>query len=255
MSKFKIVPSEEDVTAEEAMQEFNEQYAKIANLSKDFNALPEEVKNSIAGRILGGVNTKLKKLAKELDAELIEGDTAGSIELLTEKLNETKETLTKEIEDARKGNPDIEEKLKSFEKKLESEKELVKRLKEDLNNEKAEREKVVSEFSAREKTVMLNEYKRNQLSKIPLLDDEVAHLAFQKKLEDFKLEIEENEVKVFGKDGKPIISKKQAGSFANLEEIGMEIADSLKLLKKAPESAYVAPLAPPNGGERKQPRG
>lgn len=254
MSKFKI-QAIEGVTDEDAMQDFNSSYVKISNLSKDFNSLPDDVRNAISGRVLGAVDTRLKKLAKTLDVELIKEDTISSIDLISDKLLETKEALEKEVQDARMGNPEIEEKLKSFEKKLESEKELVKRLKEDLNNEKAEREKVINEFSAREKTVMLNEYKRNQLSKIPLLDDEVAHLAFQKKLEDFKLEIEENEVKVFGKDGKPIISKKQAGSFANLEEIGMEIADSLKLLKKAPESAYIAPLAPPNGGERKTPRG
>jgi hypothetical protein len=45
MSKFKIVPSEEGVTKEEAMESFNSEFIKTSNLSKDFNNLPEDIKS------------------------------------------------------------------------------------------------------------------------------------------------------------------------------------------------------------------
>ena len=256
MSKYKIIPSEEGVSQEDAMQEFNQEFVKTANLAKDFNNLPEDVRNAIAGRVLGGVNTKLKKALKELDLDLIEGDTAGSIELLNEKLTEIKADYQKEIEDARKGNPEIDEKLKAFEKKLEDQKALNKKLKEDYDLAKTEKENLSKEFSAKEKAIVLNEYKRTQLSKINLVDDEIYKLAFEKKLESFKVELdEENNPRVLDTNGNPIISKKEAGKFADYAEVALEIAESIKALKKAPENGqFQAPLLPNNGGERKEPR-
>jgi DNA repair ATPase RecN len=256
MSKYKIIPSEEGVSQEDAMQEFNSEFVKTANLSKDFNNLPEEIKSAIAGRVLGSVNTKLKKALKELDLDLIEGDTAGSIEALSEKLAEVKSEYQKEIEDARKGNPEIDEKLKVFEKKLEEQKALNKKLKEDYELAKSEKENLSKEFSAKEKAILLNEYKRNQLSKLSLVDEEIYRLAFDKKMESFKVELdEENNPRVLDANGSPIISKKEAGKFADYAEVAFEVAESIKAIKKSPEnSAFNAPLIPTNGGERKTPR-
>jgi hypothetical protein len=256
MSKYKIIPSEEGVSQEEAMQEFNSEFVKTANLAKDFNNLPEEVRSAIAGRVLGSVNTKLKKALKELDLDLIEGDTAGSIETLAEKLAEVKADYQKEIEDARKGNPDVESKLNALEKKLEDQKALNKKLKEDFELAKSEKENLAKEFTAKEKAILLNEYKRNQLSKLSLVEDEVYKLAFEKKLESFKVELdEENTPRVLDANGNPILSKKEAGKFADYAEVAFEVAESIKAIKKAPESsAFNAPLIPTNGGERKTPR-
>jgi hypothetical protein len=253
--KFEIQPAE-GVSKEEAMEAFNQEFVKTANLSKDFNNLPEEIKSAIAGRVLGSVNTKLKKALKELDLDLIEGDTAGSIEALSEKLAEVKSEYQKEIEDARKGNPEIDEKLKAFEKKLEEQKALNKKLKEDYDLAKSEKENLSKEFSAKEKAILLNEYKRNQLSKIPLVEEEIYKLAFEKKMEAYKIELDdENNPRVLDANGNPILSKKEAGKFADFSEIAFDIAEGLKALKKAPESGqFQAPLLPNGGGERKTPR-
>jgi chromosome segregation ATPase len=256
MSKYSIIPSEEGVSKEEAMEAFNQDFVKTANLSKDFNNLPEEVRSAIAGRVLGSVNTKLKKALKELDLDLIEGDTAGSIETLAEKLAEVKADYQKEIEDARKGNPDVESKLNALEKKLEDQKALNKKLKEDFELAKSEKENLAKEFTAKEKAILLNEYKRNQLSKLSLVEDEVYKLAFEKKLESFKVELdEENTPRVLDANGNPILSKKEAGKFADYAEVAFEVAESIKAIKKAPESGqFNTPLTPTNGGERKTPR-
>jgi hypothetical protein len=255
MSKFKIVPSEEGVTKEEAMESFNSEFIKTSNLSKDFNNLPEDIKSSIAGRVLGSVNTKLKKVMKELDLELIDSDTAGSIEILLEKINEVKGEYQKELEDARKGNPEIEEKIKSYEKKLEDQKILAKKLANDLELAKNEKENLSKEYTAKERNVLLNEYKRNQLSKVPLVEEEIYKLAFEKKMEAYKVELdEENNPRVLDLNGAPIISKKEAGKFADYSEIALIEAENLKALKKAPEGgSFTAPLMPQNG-VRKTPR-
>jgi hypothetical protein len=255
MSKFEITPAE-GVSKEEAMQEFNSEFVKTANLAKDFNNLPEEVRSAIAGRVLGSVNTKLKKALKELDLDLIEGDTAGSIENLAEKIAEVKADYQKEIEDARKGNPDVESKLNALEKKLEDQKALSKNLKSEVEKERLEKENLVKEFSAKEKNVLLNEYKRSQLQKIPLVEEEIYKLAFEKKMEAYKIELdEENNPRVLDANGTPIISRKEAGKFADYAEIALIEAENLKALKKAPESsAFNAPLIPANGTERKTPR-
>jgi hypothetical protein len=254
--KFKIIASAETITQEEAMEAFNQEFVKTASLSKDFNNLPEEARSSIAGRVLGSVNTKLKKALKELDLELVEGDTVGSVELLNEKLAEVKAEYPKEIEDARKGNPDVESKLNALEKKLEEQKTLNKKLKEDFELAKTEKENLAKEFSAKEKNVLLNEYKRGQLSKVSLVVDEIYRLAFDKKMEAYRVELdEENNPRLLDANGSPIISKKEAGKFADYAEVAFEVAGSIKAIKKSPEnSAFNAPLIPANGSERKTPR-
>jgi len=255
MQKFEITPAE-GVSKEEAMEAFNSQFVKTSNLSKDFNNLPEDVKSAIAGRVLGSVNTKLKKLMKEVDLELIDNDTAGSVEILLEKITEIKSEYQKEIDDARKGNPEIEEKIRNFEKKLDEQKALNKKLKEDFEIARAEKENLAKEFTAKERSILLNEYKRNQLSKVNLVEDEIYRLAFDKKMESFKVELdEENNPRVLDSNGNPIISKKEAGKFADYAEVAFEIADSIKAIKKAPEGgSFTTPLAPEGGGERKAPR-
>jgi hypothetical protein len=79
MSKFQIVPSEEGISPEDAMLEFNSVYIPIGSVAERFSELPETERNKLYGKAATAVDSRINKEAKELGLTL-EGKLHDNVE-------------------------------------------------------------------------------------------------------------------------------------------------------------------------------
>ena len=69
---FKIVPSEEGGSQEEALLAFNKEYIPVGSIADRFGDLPESERNKLYGKSATVVNSRINKEAKELEVELVD---------------------------------------------------------------------------------------------------------------------------------------------------------------------------------------
>lgn len=242
MTKFKVVPISEDVSEQEAMQEFNEQFTKISDLPKNLNSFPKEVVSALGGKLLGEVDGKIKKLADAFEVEFDEEmKMKEKIELLTNTIQEKVKSIESQIGS---GNEELQKTLES----LRSENEGLKGLKKDLQAKLKEKENEVEnikvEFGTKAKQAQIQAKKNEILRSMPLVDSQVHLKAMNLDLSSYEFDFDEDGKEIVKKDGQPLQSKKAAGEFANFVEVIEEVAtinDAIKKTTAQVNGSYTPP--------------
>ena len=76
---YQIVPSEEGVTQEQALEAFNKEYIPVGSIADRLNEFEDQQKK-VFGKVAGTIDSKLNKEAKEFGLTL-EGKTTENVDL------------------------------------------------------------------------------------------------------------------------------------------------------------------------------
>ena len=147
--KFNIVPSEEGISPEDAMLEFNSIYIPIASVADRFSELPESERNKLYGKAATAVDSRINKEAKELGLTLdgkLHDNVETVIATLKTKIIELTETNTSLKENTDKATKDEIEKLTQKVNDLTS---LNDKLKGDLETVSNEKQTIEKEFTTK----------------------------------------------------------------------------------------------------------
>lgn len=234
MSKFQIVPVGE-LSHEEAMEAFNSEFVAKKDAFKD-----KEVYNSVRAKALDEVDRNIKKiLGDEFDSSL------STIENI-QKIEDSKAAEIKAIREDLEGKlsaVNTEELVQKHKSELEAKNEALKSLKEKLKTIEEEKNKVFGELSQKDKEYKVRDLIREGESKIKFVSGEeyAPNLkAYKADLKELTIDFEDDGTPMVMRDGKPVISKTNAG-FAPIEEV---IAD-LALINKA---VQITPKGENRGG-------
>jgi hypothetical protein len=208
-----------------------------------------EIKKSLFGEVFSKLNTKAVQNFKEFgitQAEIKDLKFEEVLDMVKSKaeakLQEAQAASTQGADDRVKT---LSEQLEAMKKETAAERKLREDATKALEDERAA-------LSAKERGWMLDQARKNALSKVPIIDDAnpATLKGFQVILaEKYQHDLDEQGNLVF-KDlsGNPIQNEKKTG-FATAEEILLREADEMKLLKKsggAPQGGYQPPKPPTN---------
>jgi hypothetical protein len=244
--KFKIVSVSEEINEAEALQEFNETYVKTADLPRVFNTLPKEVVSALNAKILGETDVVIRKLAEDLDIELQE-KTRDNIKLIVDKYKEIAEDYKGQIGSS---SEELNKKLKDYEDKISALSEVKKDLATRLKEKEAEVENVKSTYTQKERLIIIENKRRDALSKVQLVDSEAHKKAVNFDLSSYTFEIDEEGKEIVKKGDEILKSTKQAGEFASYIEIIEAIAESNGAIKKNNASGFQSNYTPPTDEQR-----
>lgn len=204
-----------------------------------------EIKGKLVGEIFSKLNTKAVQNFKEFgltQAEIKDLKFEDVLDLAKSKA----EAKVKELQAAAaQGGDDrvktLSEQLEAMKKETAAERKLREEATAALEEER-------SKASEKERNWMLDNARKNALSKVPLVDDAspAAIKGFQVILQEkYKHDLDDQGNLVF-KDlqGNPIQNEKKTG-FATAEEILLREADEMKLLKKSNGAGGYQPPKPP----------
>jgi len=230
--KYVISPSEEGVTPEEALADFQNDYAKISNIYKEVHNFPKDIQSQLKVKFLSELDTVLKKEAADAGIE-IDGKTTTK-ELLESVLSFGKsqiEAKEAEIAAAKKGGESVEE-VEKLKNELTAIKELNKELKVKFKEKDQEIEKVKSEYTAKERAAIVRTKLSEAKSRVRIVDDKVLRKAVDYDLAEYEFDIDEDGKDIVKKGGQIIKSSVNSGEFASHEEIIRSVAEQNNALVK-----------------------
>lgn len=220
MSKFKIVPSEEGISQEEALLDFNSVYIPIDSIAQRFNDLPETERNKLYGKAATAVDSRINKEAKELGLTL-EGKLHDNVETVIATLKTKIAELT-EANISLKENTDkaAKSEIEKLTQKVSDLTTLNEKLKGDLDIVSNEKQTIEKEFSQKEIQIMVGSKLSAAKNEFVLVDDMNIRdaCAFDEAKYSFKLDENQNEV-VYDSNGQVVLSSTKAGAFANYKEV------------------------------------
>ena len=229
---FKIVPSEEGGSQEEALLAFNKEYIPINNIAERFGDLPKIEREKIYGKSATVVNSRINKEAKELEVELVD-KLADNVDIILStykaKINELIEANASLKENADKAAKAEIEKLTQ---EVADYKKLSEKLKGDFENVSNEKKTIETEFTQKQIELMINSKLALAKSEFVLVEDINIRDAclFEESKYKFTADESQNEV-VYDSNNQRVLSSTKAGEFASYKEVLQSIYIKRKALK------------------------
>lgn len=220
MSKFQIVPSEEGISPEDAMLEFNSVYIPITSVAERFSELPETERNKLYGKAATAVDSRINKEAKELGLTL-EGKLHDNVETVIAtykaKIAELTEANTSLKENTDKASRNEIEKLTQKVNDLNI---LNEKLRGDFDAVSNEKQNIEKEFTQKEIQIIVSSKLGQAKNEFVLVDDINIRDActFDETKYKFTLDENQNEV-VYDINGQVVLSSAKAGAFASYKEV------------------------------------
>jgi len=203
-------------------------------VSREVAAEDEEIKNKVTGKVLGALETKMKREFGLTEEEVRGKKVSELIELAGVRVKSNVEALTAELEAAKKGSNGTEE-IAKLQSDLNAAK-LRAKENEDLATANATKLEEATNIFAKEKGGILVGYKLEQIkASIPWAEsaNEYTRKGFDFAIkENYIFEEENGELIVTDKTGNRIQNEKKTG-FIKPDELLKSEADKAGLLKKA----------------------
>ena len=233
MSKFQIVPSEEGISPEEALMEFNSVYIPIESIAQRFNELPETERNKLYGKAATAVDSRINKEAKELGLTL-EGKLHDNVETVIAtykaKIVELTEANANLKENADKAS---RKEIEQLTQKVSDLTNLNQKLKGDFDTVSNEKQNIEKEFTQKEIESIINDRRNKSKGKFPIVEDTSIRKACAYDESQYKFTLDENQNDVvYTLDGKVVLSKIKAGEFASFDEVYQTIYTENSAIKK-----------------------
>lgn len=220
MSKFKIVPSEEGISPEDAMLEFNSVYIPIDSIAKRFDDLPETERYKLFGKAATAIDSRVNKELKELGLAP-SNKTHDNVETVITSLK-TKITELTEANTSLKDNTDkaTKNEIEKLTQKVDDLTRVNEKLKNDLDTVSNEKQNIEKEFTQKEIQIIIGSKLSAAKNEFVLIEDMNIRDAcsFDEAKYSFKLDENQNEV-VYDTNGQVVLSTTKAGAFANYKEV------------------------------------
>jgi hypothetical protein len=230
---FKIVPSEEGGSQEQAILDHNLQYVALNVVASRLNDIPEGQLNAIFGRVAGTMDVRLRKSAATLGLNL-EGvktpehldQVLAAYEIKVSELNQSIDGLNKDRDEATKAE------VSKLTQRIADLEALNAKITKDYEVVYNEKETISTEFTQKQIEMQISTLIANAESKFILVDDKNTKdsVEFDKTKHKFTLDQEGNQI-VYDLQGKAILSSKGTG-FANYEEVLNKIITERNAHKK-----------------------
>lgn len=220
MSKFQIVPSEEGISPEDALMEFNSVYIPIESIAQRFNELPETERNKLYGKAANAVDSRINKEAKELGLTL-EGKLHDNVETVIAtykaKIVELTEANANLKENADKAS---RKEIEQLTQKVSDLTNLNQKLKGDFDTVSSEKQNIEKEFTQKEIQIMVSSKLGAAKNDFVLVEDMNIRDActFDESKYKFTLDESQNEV-VYDANGQVVLSGQKHGAFASYKEV------------------------------------
>ena len=229
---FKIVPSEEGGSQEEALLAFNKEYIPINNIAERFGDLPETERKKIYGKAATVVNSRINKEAKELEVELVD-KLSDNVDIILAtykaKINELTEANASLKENADKAAKAEIEKLTQ---EVSDYKKLSEKLKGDFENVSNEKKTIEKDFSQKEIQITISEKLAEAKREFTLVEDINTRDACILDEIKYKFTLDENQNQVvYDINGQVVLSSEKAGEFACYKEVLKSIYTKRKAIK------------------------
>ena len=215
---YKIVPSEESTSQEQAIEAFNKEYVPINAIFDRLQDIPEDQKSKIYGKVAGSVDSKLNKEAKELGLTL-EGKTPDNVELIISTLKAKYSELESKYNDALV-NPESKAEIEALKQKLSDKETLIAKLQNDYQSTLDAKTEIEQSYTAKEKQLIISNKLQNAKSKFLLIEDQNTKDActLEEMFHKFEMDESGNEI-VRDQSGKIIVSTVNAGGYADYTEV------------------------------------
>lgn len=217
---FKIVPSEEGGSQEQAILDHNLQYVALNAVASRLNDIPEGQLNAIFGRVAGTMDVRLRKSAATLGINL-EGvktpehleQVLGAYEIKLGELNNSIEDLNKDRDEATKAEVSkLTQRIKDLE-------DLNAKISKDFQVVATEKETISSEFTKKQREITISNLIQLAEKDFIMVDDSNTKDAveYEKSKHNWTIDDENNQI-VYDSEGKAILSSKGTG-FASFKEV------------------------------------
>ncbi len=232
MEKFQIVASE-GCTLEDAMLEFNSVYIPINSISDRFKDLPESQRNSIYGKAAQTVDSRINKEAKELGLTLdgkLHDNVESVINAYKAQITELNESIASLKDNTDKASKNEIEKLTQKVNDLTS---LNAKLTNDLENVSNEKQTIEAKYTEKELEIIINHAKELAKKEVILVDNADKRELVENDYNRIVFKVDENKnTYAVDANGNAIISKVNAGKFADPTEIYNDIVAKREAYKK-----------------------
>ena len=233
MSKFQIVPSEEGISPEDAMLEFNSVYIPIGSVAERFSELPETERNKLYGKAATAVDSRINKEAKELGLTL-EGKLHDNVETVIAtykaKIVELTEANTSLKENTDKASRNEIEKLTQKVNDLNI---LNEKLRGDFDIVSNEKNNIEEKYTQKELQMIISQAKELAKRDVHLIENQDKRELVESDYDKVTFRVDENKsIYAVDYNGNAIISKIHAGKFADQFEIYNEIVAKREAYKK-----------------------
>ena len=220
MSKFQIVPSEEGISPEDAMLEFNSVYIPIGSVAERIHEIPDDQKNKIYGKMANTIEQKISKDANELGLTL-NGKLHENVETVMAtykaKIVELTEANTSLKENTDKASRNEIEKLTQKVNDLNI---LNEKLRGDFDVVSNEKQNIEKEFTQKEIQIIVSSKLGQAKNEFVLVEDMNIRdvCTFDETKYKFTVDENQNEV-VYDLNGQVVLSSAKAGAFASYKEV------------------------------------
>lgn len=232
MSKFKIVPSEEGGSIEDAMLEFNNTYIPKTELMSRYGELDEATKGALKAKNLGSIDSRLNKVATNLGVTLEQEKTTERLDAIMSAYEAKIVDLTTKNEELIK-NPESKKQIEELQQKIDNLISLNEKLKGDYEKTIEEKTTIEKEFTNKEKQLYISTQLNAVKNAAILIEDQNTRDACELDFIKLNFELDDNKNQiVYGEDGKAILSKIKAGAFADYSEIAESIYSKRNAYKK-----------------------
>ncbi|MFN5835075.1 MAG: hypothetical protein ACK459_15190 [Akkermansiaceae bacterium] len=215
---YKIVPSEEGVTQEQALEAFNKEYIPVGSIADRLNEFEDQQKK-VFGKVAGTINSILNREAKEFGITL-EGKTSENVDLIIAtyktKIAELETKYTNALT-----NPEAKAEIEALNQKLSDQKSLIEKLQGDYAKTLEAKTEIEQNFTAKERELTISTKLEKAKSGFLLIEDMNTRDACNGEIKDdykFELDEEGNEV-VRDQSGKIIVSTAKQGAYADYKEV------------------------------------
>jgi hypothetical protein len=214
---YKIVPSEEGTTTEQALEAFNKEYIPVGSIADRLNEFEDQQKK-VFGKVAGSIDSKLNKEAKEFGLTL-EGKTTENVDLIITTFKARISELESKYNDAL-SNPETKAEIEALNQKLSDRETLIKKLQGDYETTLLAKTEIEQNYTAKEKQLIVSAKLESAKNQFILIEDQNTRDACQLDLMNHKFEIDEagNEI-VRDQSGKIIVSTQNAGGYADYKEV------------------------------------
>lgn len=238
---YKIVPSEEGISQEQAIENFNKEYVPINSIFERLQDIPDDQKSKIYGKVAGSVDSKLNKEAKELGITL-EGKTPDNVELIVSALKSKYSELESKYNDALT-NPESKAEIEALKQKLADKEALILKLQGDYQTTLEAKTQIEQSFSEKERQLIISNKLQNAESKFLLIEDQNTRDAcsYEKMFHKFDVDESLNEI-VRDQNGKIIVSTINAGGYADYTEVLNSIYTRKNAHKKIKGTGEIRPV-------------
>lgn len=236
---YKIAPSEEGITQEQALEQFNKEYIPVDKIADRLNEFEDQQKK-VFGKVAGTIDSKLNKEAKEFGLTL-EGKTTENVDLIISTFKAKIAEWEAKYNNALT-NPEAKAEIDALNQKLLDQKSLIEKLQGDYTKTLEAKTEIEQNFTAKERQLVISNKLESAKNQFILIEDQNTRDACQLDLMNHKFEIDEagNEV-VRDQSGKIIVSTAKQGAYADYKEVLNTIYTKRNAHRKVQGSGDVVP--------------